>query len=177
VGPGDNSDFATVAYNAATGKQLWVNLYVPRDLGYGGGGAVAASPHGDTVYMTSSAGVGWTTIAYNAITGQRLWVSHYHDGHPLTMALSPHDTTVYVTGRGGTVAYDAATGKQLWAAPGPVPDRTPNTVVPSELSGTTSPNNSSNTSASITSTVRTVAASLSPARRERAPRAVQCLQG
>jgi outer membrane protein assembly factor BamB len=92
-GPGKQAfDTATIAYNAATGKQLWANLYVPRDLGYGGGGAVAASPHGNTVYMTSSAGVGWTTIAYNAITGQRLWVSHYHDGYALTMALSPDGT-------------------------------------------------------------------------------------
>jgi hypothetical protein len=67
-------DYATVAYNAATGKQRWVKRYKDprncRDVALG----VAASPTGRNVYVTGfssgiSSGPDYTTIAYNAAGG------------------------------------------------------------------------------------------------------------
>ena len=67
-GNGTNRDYATVAYNAATGQQLWARRY----NGPGNAGddpaAIAADPKGKTVFVTGysqGAGTGrdYTTIA------------------------------------------------------------------------------------------------------------------
>jgi hypothetical protein len=124
--------FATVAYNAETGSQLWASLY------HGAGDtsratAVAASPDGSKVFVTgSSEGNGtnrdYATVAYNATTGHQLWVRRYNGpvntgDDPAAIVVDPDSKTVFVTGtsqgvRVGvdytTIAYDAATGKQLW---------------------------------------------------------------
>jgi DNA-binding beta-propeller fold protein YncE len=124
--------FATVAYNAETGSQLWASLY------HGAGDtsratAVAASPDGSKVFVTgSSEGNGTNrdsaTVAYNSTTGQQLWVRRYNGpvntgDDPAAIVVDPDSKTVFVTGtsqgvRVGvdytTIAYDAATGKQLW---------------------------------------------------------------
>jgi DNA-binding beta-propeller fold protein YncE len=133
-GPGsDGVDFATVAYDAATGGQDWVARYNgpvnDNDLPF----ALALSPDGGTLFVTgyitgsNSSDIG--TIAYDAVTGSRRWVA-VHDG-PLhgsdigyALAISPGGETVYVTGLVSvspsynwdyaTVAYDAATGNELW---------------------------------------------------------------
>src|SRR5262249_17365308 len=80
-------DYATSAYNAATGATLWVSRY----NGPAGGGdyarSVAVSPGGDAVYVTGGSGghpyssQQYATIAYDAATGATLWVSRYsfHD--------------------------------------------------------------------------------------------------
>ncbi|HET7244164.1 MAG TPA: PQQ-binding-like beta-propeller repeat protein [Streptosporangiaceae bacterium] len=116
--------YATVAYNAATGAQLWVARY-----NYGFGLRVAASPDGRTVFVTgSSADQQYATVAYNAVTGAQLWTARYTGpsyNSPSSMAVSPDGRTLYVTGysQGGaatdddyaTVAYGAVTGAQLWA--------------------------------------------------------------
>ena len=119
--------YATVAYRAATGRQLWVRRY------YGSGDAaassVAVSPGGARVYVTGASSDYATTVAYSSATGRQLWVSRY-SGHASTgnsasaVAVSPAGTTVYVTGFStgrttgddyATVAYSSATGRQLWA--------------------------------------------------------------
>ena len=131
-------DYATVAYNAATGAQLWVKRYD----GPGSGGdqaySVAVSPSGKTAFITgytdttsSSAGFVYTTIAYSATTGSQLWVSSYNGpakstSEAYSVAVSPNGSTVYVTGTSygcvcgdneyATVAYNAATGAQQWVA-------------------------------------------------------------
>src|SRR5262249_60188223 len=78
------SDFATIAYNAATGAQQWVQRYNGPagnldDLA----AAAAVSPSGGTVFVTgSSAGVNsgydYATVAYNAATGAQRWVHRYN---------------------------------------------------------------------------------------------------
>jgi len=128
-------DYATVAYDAATGAQLWVH----RNTGpaYGDDDAtssVAVSPSGGMVFVTgdssgSASLSNYTTIAYNAATGAQRWATRYNgspgqDDQAFSLAVSPGGSTVYVTGSSdgnssrdyATVAYNAATGAQLWAA-------------------------------------------------------------
>jgi outer membrane protein assembly factor BamB len=112
---------ATIAYNAATGRQLWARWYITPGSHFSGASAVAASPNGDAVYVTGSAGDNFDTVAYNAATGRQLWASRYSDGTAISMAVSPDGATVYVTGDRyprfsyETIAYDATTGRQAWA--------------------------------------------------------------
>jgi outer membrane protein assembly factor BamB len=112
---GFNGAYSTVAYDAATGSQLWVrsatgatsdeqdgDYYTP---------SVAVSPNGDTVYFTGSIN-GYKTIAYNAATGATRWARH-HPGtgtdHAATIAVDRRGDEVFVTGTSssdyGTVAY------------------------------------------------------------------------
>ncbi len=161
-GDGTNRDWATVAYNAATGQQLWVRRYNgPGNAGDDPAGIVAA-PDGTAVFVTGlSQGAGsgrdYTTIAYDAATGKQLWtgtsigrsseadyatvayaaasgrqewVARYNghankDDSAQSVAVSPDGRKVFVTGSSwsrssvsgpdyATVAYKAATGDPLW---------------------------------------------------------------
>ena len=129
---GGGFDYATVAYNAATGAQLWAKRYADDTSQVGiGAQAVAVSPNGSTLYVTgnSSAGNGeeYATIAYKSATGAQLWLRYYpgvaYSGGAAAMAVSPSGKTVIVTGsvdagntaEYATVAYNAVTGVQLWA--------------------------------------------------------------
>src|SRR5262249_52873743 len=128
-----NYDYLTVAYNATTGAKLWVQRYNGTGSSLDGASGVAASPGGDTVYVTGSrtgatSGADYVTIAYNAATGTKLWIRRYNDPSNVAdsaaaVAVSPTTGTVFVTGSGAasiapgdytTVAYGPATGKQLW---------------------------------------------------------------
>jgi len=128
------NDYATVAYNPATGAQLWLNRYNGGAANHGGEAvSVAVSPGGGTVYVTgfspgATSGDDYVTAAYNAATGATVWVRRYNGSgngtdDPVSVAVSPDGGAVYVTGRssgggpGGdyaTVAYNPATGATLW---------------------------------------------------------------
>ena len=129
--PGEGRNYATVAYNASTGAQLWVATFtstlngapVPYDdVAY----AVAVSRDGTKVYVTGKSRGAFVTIAYNTTTGARVWQRLYTAVGPATaITVSPDGSAVFITGDGtnatpnqpydfATVAYNAVTGTTLW---------------------------------------------------------------
>ncbi len=126
------ADFATIAYDAATGRQLWVARLKNSPCGVGAPAAIRTSPDGRRVFVTGfmlGDGFDYVTVAYDAATGRRLWVTRYgptSGGFDSANALvvSPDGSKVFVTGSSSdaddyddaTVCYDAATGNQVWEA-------------------------------------------------------------
>ncbi len=132
-------DFATIAYDAASGAQLWVTRY-DRAGGYDGATGVAVSPKGDRVYVTGDTADGEdtgageqgaaATIAYEAKTGAPAWTSLYglgtsHIETARAVRTSPDGSFVYVGASvfrsdGGfdyaTLAYNTGTGSKAWVA-------------------------------------------------------------
>jgi DNA-binding beta-propeller fold protein YncE len=129
-----DEDYATVAWNASTGSQLWVQRY---DGPAGGlddsATAIAVSSDGSKVFVTgdsTASGVDhdYATLAYDAVSGVPLWVRRFDwpgadspDG-ATGIAVTPDGSTVFVTGHGlgfsgnydyDTIAYDAGSGAPL----------------------------------------------------------------
>ena len=132
-GPGTGSDWATVAYRAATGTQRWVSRYTGPGNGTDGASSLAVNPSGTRVYVTGfsegrTSGRDCATVAYRTATGARVWAKRYTGPGSRTdacsaIATSPDGGKVFVTGtvtRAGqdgdylTIAYRAATGAWLW---------------------------------------------------------------
>lgn len=128
AGNNNTQDYATLAYDSATGAQLWVSRYNgpvnQSDIPF----AIGVSPDGSTVYVTGeSVGANnvfdYVTIAYDAQTGAQKWLARYNGlsnlgGVARSLVVSPDGSTVYVTGYSDrdyvTIAYNSATGAQRW---------------------------------------------------------------
>jgi hypothetical protein len=127
-------DYATVAYNAASGAVLWASRYDGPGHSDDESIAITTSPDGSRVFVTGqSVGAGssddYATVAFNASTGARLWVARYNgtgndSDAALAIAVTPDGARLIVTGTSvglssgldyATLAYDTASGAQLWA--------------------------------------------------------------
>src|SRR6185312_15738392 len=124
------TDYATIAYNAASGKKRWIARYNGPGDGFDAAYGLGLSPDGTRVFVTGRAGSAWDfgTVAYNAKNGTQLWVKGYNgpgDGfdNGTSLGVSPDGTTVFVTGSSdgsaasqdyATFAYNASDGRQLW---------------------------------------------------------------
>jgi PQQ-like domain len=128
-------DYATVAYDASTGAQLWVKRYSGPGNSYDTAFAIAVTPDGKTVVVTGGNGglltdTDYLTIAYNAATGARIWLQRYDgpaglDDAGISLAVNGVGTTVFVTGTSWsaktgydivTIAYRVSDGGQRWLA-------------------------------------------------------------
>jgi outer membrane protein assembly factor BamB len=129
-GPTTGYDWATVAYSATTGSQLWVKRYnsVSNDSDFAE--SLAVSPDGSRLFVAGiSENNSWPTlVAYNTATAAQLWVRKYLApgttqirGGNATVRVSPDGSKVYLAGTvntldGGdfvTIAYNA-NGNTLW---------------------------------------------------------------
>ena len=127
-------DYATVAYNAATGGSLWGKRFDGVDHGADYAYSLAVSPNGSRVFVTGYADMGATgndyvTIAYATGTGATVWGKSYigpgnSSDYGYSVAVSPDSSKVFVTGEsygGSSTGYDyatiginATTGGSLW---------------------------------------------------------------
>lgn len=140
---GTGWEVGTVAYDAATGQQLWAARYdnpLGASIKEDAGRAIAVAPDGSRVYvlassMGDSALYDYATIAYTAqdptdpeAEGRQLWVARYSDsnnGVDEPADIAANSERVFVTGwsDGGqngtgadftTAAYEAGTGEVAW---------------------------------------------------------------
>jgi outer membrane protein assembly factor BamB len=125
-----------VAYNAATGGQLWAENFSDSATEDSEPSSLAVSPDGATVFVTGSATAAsggatrsYVTVAYNASTGARRWVARLGGAiqrFARAIAASPDGSKVFVFGHSRppntnteeytTIAYNPGTGAQLWVA-------------------------------------------------------------
>lgn len=134
----EHFDFATVAYDPATGDELWVSRFNGPDDLHDFAYRVAPSPDGSRVYVTGASEAETAffqfdavTVAYDAVTGAQEWMARFigpgdwHDAG-YDVAPSPDGSRVFVAGWSWTsneaqfdyltLAYDAGTGAQVWSA-------------------------------------------------------------
>lgn len=130
---GDSSDdIVTVAYDTATGVQLWLarfGHYATQEVP----NAIAISPDGSRLFVTGEADAAggssdFATVAYDTTTGAQAWVARYDGGSydiADAIAVSADGARIFVTGQSFTapnnvdyvtVAYTAASGTPMWTA-------------------------------------------------------------
>jgi hypothetical protein len=131
IGSGTGHDFATVAYNAATGAHLWTARYDGPGHGFDGAEAISVTPDGSSVAVggvTTAGEDAFGTVVYAAATGAQVWAATENPGAMEAVSavtVSPDGTKVFVTGEAQrpftfrdipTFAYAASDGARLWSA-------------------------------------------------------------
>lgn len=132
AGATSDLDYATIGYDAVTGKRLWAKRYNGRADGADTPSGLSVSGDSSAVFVTGSSTTAsntsdYATVAYDLSTGDRLWVRRF-DGPAssfdfgLGVGTSPDGSRVFVTGGSAgptdydyaTLAYDASTGAEIW---------------------------------------------------------------
>ncbi len=148
AGDTTGSDYATVAYDAGTGAQLWAKRYDGPGHGDDSTISIGFSPDGSNLFVTGDSigkagDLDFATVAYDTANGDRAWVARYEGpGHgedsPGALTVGP-DGTVYVMGGSlgkgtgfdvATVAYAGSTARRS--------GRAATTAPPMETTGTAS---------------------------------------
>jgi hypothetical protein len=138
-----NMDYATVAYDGASGRQLWAARYSgPQGSGLHFGTTVATSPVSPIAVVSGQSDGGghdydWATLAYDTTTGEQRWVQRLSTPQiqlefATDAAVSADGTTAVLTGVSGgnnptgyrdlnrspgiTVAYQLSDGGPQWTA-------------------------------------------------------------
>jgi outer membrane protein assembly factor BamB len=126
-----SNDWATIAYDAATGSRLWSRRYAGLPGGNDEAYAVTAASDGSQVFVTGvsdgkSDRPDCLTIAYDAATGQALWVRRFDgpsNGVDAGISIAATADAVVVGGVMTTsafssdfltMAYEPHTGVRLW---------------------------------------------------------------
>jgi len=114
------AELQAVAYDAATGTELWHALF-DRSR-HASGDAVTVSPDGAKVWMAATYGNGFSRavpLAYDSATGAFAGEGKVTGLQtPAAIAVSPDSSMVVLAGSGpgaDVVAYNAATGARLWS--------------------------------------------------------------
>jgi DNA-binding beta-propeller fold protein YncE len=133
-GVSSSSDYATVAYDAASGTPVWLKRYNGPGNASDTVNGITVIPDGSKVVVTgNSAGTSSTmddyaTIAYDATTGAPSWLKRYNGPAngtelPYSVTASPDSTKVFVTGYSigsatsldiATIGYAVSTGAVQW---------------------------------------------------------------
>jgi hypothetical protein len=128
-------DYATVAYSAATGSELWTKRYAGlAKSSVDSSRDIAIAPDGHTVFVTGDSGVpgsdvDYATVGYDVSSGSQIWARGYngpskHHDKAWSVTTSPVGGIVFITGESqglegydfATIAYDLASGQRLWLA-------------------------------------------------------------
>ncbi len=121
------NDYATIAYDTATGAMLWEARF--------NGTKNSDDLPAAKIYVTGQSFAGghlddWATIAYDTATGMGLWIARFDDpdhqsDYPTRIRVSPDGSHVFVSGYAYslqtasdfvTVSYDSADGSVSWTA-------------------------------------------------------------
>jgi outer membrane protein assembly factor BamB len=102
---GNKASYSTVAYDAATGAELWATRFAHATVPgtpYAEP-SIALSPDGSRVYVGGSAQVtsstiDFATLAYSASTGVTIWKAEYASGGP-SNAIALGGRRVFITGQ------------------------------------------------------------------------------
>lgn len=132
TGAGSGFDYATIAYSAFNGKQLWVARYNGPANGADKATSISVSTDGTRVFVTgesagSGSGSDYATVAYSTTSGSQQWVARHNgsgNANDVARAISADAANVYISGQSSgngsakdytTAAYSQSSGSQLWA--------------------------------------------------------------